>query len=259
MDILKQIIVKKREWVSFQKSNYSLEKLKMTFDYSRPSYSLSKKILEEKEIGIIAEFKRKSPSAGNIFIEADVVEVARAYHSAGASALSILTDVEFFGGSDQDLIRAREHVNIPILRKDFIIDPYQIHEAKSIGADIILLIAACLSREQVIEFSQLAKSIGLQVLLELHDEEELGHINQEVDFVGINNRSLKTFDVNIERSLQMAASIPDTYIKVAESGIDQPGQVRLFREHGYGAFLIGEHFMKSKLPGQLLQQFIQQI
>ncbi len=259
MDILAQIVGKKKEWVSSKKRSRSLEELKHFADYSRPVYSLSNNLREGKEVGIIAEFKRKSPSKGNIYIDADVVEVTTAYQSAGASAISILTDYEFFGGADEDLVKARKHLTVPVLRKDFIIDPYQIIEARAIGADIILLIAACLSKHQVGEFSQLAKSIGLEVLLELHDEEELGHISSDIDFVGINNRSLKTFDVNIERSLQMAASIPEGFIKVAESGIDEPEQVRLFKENGYGAFLIGEYFMKSRQPGQSLEKFIQQI
>lgn len=259
MDILAQIVDKKKEWVSFNKRKKSLEELKQTDAYSRPIYSLSASIRKGEGYGIIAEFKRKSPSKGIIFIDADVVEVTTAYQSAGASAISILTDHEFFGGADEDLVKARKHLTVPILRKDFIIDPYQIVEARAIGADIILLIAACLSKQQVSEFSQLAKSIGLEVLLELHDEEELGHISSDVDFVGINNRSLKTFDVNIERSLRMAASIPEGFIKVAESGIDEPEQVRLFKENGYGAFLIGEYFMKSRQPGQSLKHFIQQI
>lgn len=259
MDILAQIVGKKKEWVASKKRNKSLEELKHTADYSRSIYSLSTNIRAGNGHGIIAEFKRKSPSKGNIFIDADVVEVTKDYQSAGASAISILTDQEFFGGSDEDLINARKQLTIPILRKDFIVDPYQIVEAKSIGADIILLIAACLTKQQVSEFSQLAKSIGLEVLLELHDEVELEHISRDVDFVGINNRSLKTFDVNVERSLKMAAAIPDGYIKVAESGIDQPGQVRLFKDNGYGAFLIGEYFMKTRQPGQSLEQFIQQI
>lgn len=259
MDILSQIIAKKREWVSSRKRSISLEDLRMTSNYARSTFSLSKAIRLGKGQGIIAEFKRRSPSKGDIFIDADVVEVTTGYERAGASAISILTDHEFFGGSDEDLIQARKQLTIPILRKDFIIDPYQIVEAKSIGADIILLIAACLSKQEVAEFSQQAKALGLEVLLELHDADELGHISKEVDFVGINNRSLKTFDVNVERSLQMAAAIPADYIKVAESGIDQPEQVRLFKENGFEAFLIGEYFMKSRQPGQSLKQFVQQI
>lgn len=259
MSILAQIVEKKKEYLSYKKTNTSVDKLFDSKDYLRPTYSLSESIRKANSSGIIAEFKRRSPSKGDIFQGANAVEVTSGYQAGGASAVSILTDHDFFGGADEDLMHARKHLTIPILRKDFIIDDYQIHEARAIGADLVLLIASCLTVNQVKEYAHLAKSIGLEVLLELHDEDELNHVCSHVDFVGINNRSLKTFGVNIERSLRMAASIPDTYIKVAESGIDDPGQVRLFKEKGYGAFLIGECFMKTHQPGQALQQFIQQI
>jgi indole-3-glycerol phosphate synthase len=185
----------------------------------------------------------------------DPVEVTKAYQDAGASAVSILTDSHFFGGDDQDVMRARQVLDIPILRKEFIIDEYQVHEAKALGADLILLIAACLSREEVVRFSTLARSLGLEVLLELHDEDELEHVCETIDLVGINNRSLKTFDVNIARSLRMAGQLPKDKLKVAESGIDDPAQVKLFRENGYSAFLIGENFMKTNDPGMALNDF----
>jgi indole-3-glycerol phosphate synthase len=228
-------------------------------DYRRTTISLLEKVKASNDAAIIAEFKRKSPSKGNIYEQADVVQVITAYQKAGASAISILTDQEFFGGSDQDLIDARTHLNIPILRKDFIIDGYQIHEAKALGADVILLIAACLTIEEVKIFSELAKSLDLEVLLELHDEVELGHICSTVDFVGINNRSLKTFDVDIQRSLAMANAIPDSFCKVAESGINDPEQIKLFKSNGFEAFLIGEYFMKTHQPGVALEKLIQQI
>lgn len=259
MNILEKIVARKRVWVAEQQSKQPLEELRQSVYYKRSTFSLVDKIRQGNEAGIIAEFKRKSPSKGDIYANANVVGVVSGYQSAQASAISILTDVDFFGGSDQDLLEARPHLKIPILRKDFIIDPYQIHEAKAIGADIILLIAACLSVQEVKELSQLAKSLGLEVLLELHDEDELGHVSTHIDFVGINNRSLKTFEVNVERSLLMAASISNSYIKVAESGIDDPALVRLFKENGYGAFLIGEYFMKTQTPGLALEKFIQQI
>jgi len=246
-------------WVAQQQATKPIEELKQSLYYNRPTISLVDKIRLGNEAGIIAEFKRRSPSKGDIFANADVVEVVSGYQTAKASAVSILTDVEFFGGSDQDLLNARPHLTIPILRKDFIIDSYQIHEAKAVGADIILLIAACLSVHEVKELSQLAKSLGLEVLLELHDEDELGHVSTHIDFVGINNRSLKTFEVNVERSLLMASSISNSYIKVAESGIDDPALIRLFKENGFGAFLIGEYFMKTQDPGPALEKFIQQI
>lgn len=259
MTILDTIVQQKRKLVEVQQKKVTLEELKQSPYYNRTPISLGNIIRNNNEIGIIAEFKRKSPSKGDIFAEADVIEVTSGYQSAKASAISILTDMNFFGGSNEDLLFARPNLNIPILRKDFIIDPYQIHEAKSIGADLILLIAACLSVSEVNEFTLLAKSLGLEVLLELHDEEELGHVSEHVDLVGINNRSLKTFDVDVNRSLKMAAMIPNGFIKVAESGIDDPNMIRLFKENGFGAFLIGEHFMKTHQPGQALAEFIQKI
>ena len=259
MNILDTIIEKKKVEVSERKLKATLVDLQESIYYSRSTFSLVSKLNEADSSGIIAEFKRRSPSKGIINAHADVVEVTRAYQNGGAAAVSVLTDESFFGGSDADLLAIRAHLDIPILRKEFIIDEYQVHEAKSIGADLILLIAACLSPVEVKQLSSLAKSIGLEVLLELHDEDELGHICDTVDLVGINNRSLKTFDVNIERSLRMAEQIPKDKMKVAESGIDDPSQVRLFRENGYNAFLIGENFMKTTDPGTALSQFIKNI
>ncbi len=227
--------------------------------YTRKTISLVEGLSRPNASGIIAEFKRKSPSKGIINDQVDPVEVTKAYQDAGASAVSILTDEYFFGGNDQDLLRARQALDIPILRKEFIIDEYQVHEAKALGADLILLIAACLSKEEVIRFSTVARSLGLEVLLELHDEDELEHVCDTVDLVGINNRSLKTFDVNIERSLKMASQLPKGKLKVAESGIDDPAQVKLFKENGYSAFLIGENFMKTNDPGMALNEFRNQI
>lgn len=259
MNILEKIVTKKREWVAQQKAKVALEKVLEGANYRRATFSLLEKVRASNDAAIIAEFKRKSPSKGNIYEQADVVQVTTAYQKAGASAISILTDHEFFGGSDQDLVDARAQLSIPILRKDFIIDTYQIHEAKALGADVILLIAACLSADEVKIFSELAKSIGLEVLLELHDEVELGHVCSTVDFVGINNRSLKTFDVDIQRSLTMAAAIPGSFCKVAESGINDPDQIKLFKSNGFEAFLIGEYFMKTHQPGVALEKLIQQI
>lgn len=227
--------------------------------YIRKTISLVEGLSRPNASGIIAEFKRKSPSKGIINDQVDPVQVTKAYQDAGASAVSILTDEYFFGGNDQDLLRARQALDIPILRKEFIIDEYQVHEAKALGADLILLIAACLSKEEVVRFSTVARSLGLEVLLELHDEDELEHVCDTVDLVGINNRSLKTFDVNIERSLKMASQLPKGKLKVAESGIDDPAQVKLFKENGYSAFLIGENFMKTNDPGMALNEFRNQI
>jgi indole-3-glycerol phosphate synthase len=227
--------------------------------YTQKTISLEAGLSESSATGIIAEFKRKSPSKGIINDKSLPLDIALGYQNAGASAISILTDQVFFGGSEDDILKVRDSIHIPILRKEFIIDGYQIHESKSIGADLILLIAACLSPEEVKVLSQIAKSLGLEVLLELHDEEELGHICDTVNFVGINNRSLKTFDVDIERSLKMAEKIPADKIKIAESGIDDPTLIKLFRSNGYQGFLIGENFMKTTDPSLAIKEFIKNI
>lgn len=256
MNILDTIIEAKRIEVSQRVKEAPLSVLFQSPGYGRKIHSLSHVLLEGNTTGIIAEFKRRSPSKGIINASANPVLVTTAYQNHGAAAVSILTDYEFFGGSPEDLKACRSELTIPILRKDFIIDPYQIHESKAMGADLILLIAACLSPAQVQEFASLAKSIGLEVLLELHDEDELNHVCEEVDFVGINNRSLKTFDVDIERSLRMAAALPKGKIKIAESGIDDPTQVLRFQSNGYKGFLIGENFMKTENPGKAFQDFV---
>lgn len=259
MNILDTIVERKRTEVAERKQRKPLEVIKADALYTRKTISLVEGLSRPYASGIIAEFKRKSPSKGIINDRVDPVEVTKAYQDAGASAVSILTDACFFGGDDQDVVRARQVLDIPILRKEFIIDEYQVHEAKALGADLILLIAACLSKEEVVRFSTLARSLGLEVLLELHDEDELEHVCETVDLVGINNRSLKTFDVNIARSLRMAGQLPKDKLKVAESGIDDPAQVKLFRENGYSAFLIGENFMKTNDPGMALHEFRNQI
>ena len=259
MNILDTIVERKRAEVADRKQQKSLDMIKADAWYTRKTISLVEGLSRPNASGIIAEFKRKSPSKGIINDRVDPLEVTKAYQAAGASAVSILTDEYFFGGHDQDVLRARQVLDIPILRKEFIIDEYQVHEAKALGADLILLIAACLSKEEVVRFSTLARSLGLEVLLELHDEDELEHVCETVDLVGINNRSLKTFDVNIARSLRMAGHLPKDKLKVAESGIDDPDQVKLFRENGYSAFLIGENFMKTNDPGMALNEFRKQI
>ena len=259
MNILDTIVARKKAEVDERKKRKPLDVIKLDAFYIRNTISLVKGLSRPYASGIIAEFKRKSPSKGVINDRVDLLEVTKGYQDAGASAVSILTDEYFFGGDDQDVVRAREVLDIPILRKEFIIDEYQVHEAKALGADLILLIAACLTKEEVVRFSTVARSLGLEVLLELHDEDELGHVCETVDLVGINNRSLKTFDVNIARSLKMAEQLPKDKLKVAESGIDDPTQVKLFKENGYSAFLIGENFMKTNDPGKALDEFSKQI
>ena len=257
MTILDTIIAQKRIEIATKKQVTDVVFFQQQPDYTRECISLKSSLQLPGASGLIAEFKRKSPSKGWINAAANPKEVTFMYQEAGASGVSILTDQIFFGGDDEDIISCRSALNIPVLRKEFIVDPYQVHESKSIGADVILLIAACLKKKEVVSLASIAHDIGLEVLLELHDEDELDHVCNDVDLVGINNRSLKTFDVNIERSLRMAEKLPDDKLKVAESGIDQPEQVRLFRENGYKGFLIGETFMKFPDPGKAFREFIE--
>ena len=255
MNILDAIIKQKRTEVAEKQKLIPVDVVKQSEYFTRQVFSMKQSLLDPSKTGIIAEFKRKSPSKGTINQVADVVHVTEAYTKNGASALSVLTDEHFFGGSPNDLVRARVN-NLPIIRKDFIIDEYQVVESKAMGADAILLIAACLSPLEVKQLAEFAVLIGLEVLLELHDETELEHICDKIDLVGINNRNLKTFDVDIDRSLAMAAKIPSDKIKIAESGISTVENIRLFRKNGFSGFLIGENFMKQENPGVAFEQFV---
>jgi indole-3-glycerol phosphate synthase len=258
MNILETIIEQKQKEVAFNKVQTPLEVLRTSAHFDRPCLSLKSFLLDPSKTGIIAEFKRRSPSKGIIHPNPDVLAITTAYSEGGASALSVLTDENFFGGSNEDLILARKN-NIPILRKDFIIDPYQIEEAKSIGADVILLIAACLTKEEVQSLASYAIDLGLEVLLELHDESELNHVCNEIDIVGINNRNLKTFEVDIEQSIRMANQIHPSKVLVAESGISGIDQIKYFKEKGFSGFLMGEYFMKHADPGEAFKNFVKQL
>ena len=258
MSILDDIISFKRQEVEKRKKDVGLDELEKREFFSREIISLKQSLLDEARTGIIAEFKRRSPSKGIINNAADVNKVTTAYVKGGASALSILTDEYFFGGSESDLLRARIH-EIPILRKDFIVDKYQLVESRAMGADVILLIAACLSPKEVRDLAAFAKELELEVLLELHGENELAHVCDEIDLVGINNRNLKTFEVDIERSLAMADKIPAGKIRIAESGISKIENIKLFREHGFKGFLMGEHFMKQADPGRAFEEFVSKL
>lgn len=259
MNILDKIIESKRRSVREKKSKYDIKSLQDSIFFKRECASLSKRLNEQHSTGIIAEFKRRSPSKGVINNKSGIVDVVNDYEKYGAAGISVLTDEEFFGGNDADLLKARETVTIPLLRKDFIIDEYQIVEAKSIGADVILLIAACLSAKKVEELAAVGKKLGLEILLELHDEKELDHICNEIDMVGINNRNLKTFEVDIERSLRMGEKIPIEKTKIAESGISSVENIRLFKENGFKGFLIGENFMKESGPGKAFEKFVTEL
>lgn len=255
MSILDTIIAQKFKEVASRKMHAPIAQLETAAHFVRETLSLKQSILDPSKTGIIAEFKRKSPSKGIINNTADVLSVTQAYTAFGASGLSVLTDEDFFGGHTNDLITARTNV-LPILRKDFIVDEYQILEAKAMGADVILLIASCLSKESVKTLAAFAKSLQLEVLLELHHQNELDHINEYIEIVGINNRNLNTFEVDIENSIRMAEQLGTQFVKVAESGIKSPEDVIRFKKHGFDAFLIGENFMKNTNPEMAFQTFV---
>jgi len=256
MNILDTIVEEKYREVKEKKELFPIKLLEKSLFFENKNISIKEYILRDDKFGIIAEFKRKSPSKGMINEYASVEKVSIGYMQAGASALSILTDEKFFGGSMNDLTTARKFNFCPILRKDFIIDEYQIIEAKSIGADAILLIASILEPNRVLSLAKFAKSLGLEILLELHEQEELGHINQFVDLVGVNNRNLKDFSVDINKSIQMAQSIPNEFVKIAESGISSIDNLLEFKSNGFNGFLIGERFMNSSQPEIACKNFI---
>jgi indole-3-glycerol phosphate synthase len=258
MNILQTIIEHKKIEVAERKKVIPQQVLMETQQFNKKCFSLIESLTREGSTGIIAEFKRKSPSRGFINEHADVYEVTTGYTQAGAACLSVLTDTDFFGGSTADLVIARVN-NIPILRKDFIIDNYQIVEAKARGADVILLIAACLTPTEVSSLAKFAVSIGLEVLLELHDESELAHICDETILVGINNRNLKDFKVDIDASLRMAKLISNDKIKIAESGISDVSIIHTFKNAGFKGFLIGEMFMKEANPALAFNNFVQNL
>lgn len=258
MNILQKIIFHKQEELEVRRAMVPEAELMASMHFRKPCRSLCASLTKPGASGIIAEFKRKSPSLGWIHQHANVLQVTQHYAQAGASGLSVLTDHEFFGGSTEDLVAARQN-DIPILRKDFIIDPYQVVAAKAMGADVILLIAACLTVQQTKLLAAFAKEMKLEVLLEIHEEAELAHICENIDMVGVNNRNLKTFTSNINLSLRLASKIPAGRIKIAESGISSTAAVRRLREAGFSGFLMGGHFMKQQHPGAALKHFIAEL
>ena len=255
--ILEKITAYKREEVEAKKKALPLTLLQQSELFNRGCISMAEAI-QNSNTGIIAEHKRRSPSKAVINDKTALPVAVSGYEKAGASAISILTDTRFFGGSLDDLLLARNSVSLPLLRKEFIIDPYQIFEAKAHGADAILLIAACLSESELKQFSTIAKSLGLDVLLEVHNELELERsLHTDVDMIGVNNRNLKTFEVSIETSKILADKIPSEYVKISESGISNTEAIRELRPYGYRGFLIGEHFMKTEEPGVSAKKFIE--
>jgi len=259
MDILQKIVRRKADILALQKERITLDDLQKSVFFERKTFSLKKTLMNGTSSGIIAEFKRKSPSKGIINNTAKPQQTALGYVQAGASGVSVLTDSTFFGGSNDDLTAVRKSINAPVLRKDFIIDPYQIYEAKSIGADVILLIAEILTRQQVKTFVQVAHSLGLEVLLELHDETQKEKIFYGIDMIGINNRNLKTFQVDIQQSLTLIQKLPAKMVYVSESGLSNPDDILKLKKQGFQGFLIGETFMKTAQPVSACKNFIQQL
>jgi indole-3-glycerol phosphate synthase len=256
MNILDKINENKRREIAEAKEKVTVDQLKESPYFNRTTNSLKAALQSKGASGIIAEFKTQSPSMGVINEEAEASEVTAGYVAGGASGLSVLTDEAYFGGSFEDLAKARwANPKTPILRKDFMLDPYQIIEAKAHGADVILLIAESLSKQLLLELTQTAKDIGLEVLVEVHSAEELDKLNPLVDIVGINNRNLKTFDVDINTSIQLSELIPAQFLKISESGISSPESIVQLRAAGFHGFLIGETFMKTEDPGKACAEF----
>lgn len=259
MNILDKIVADKRKEVDLKKSLLPISQWEASTLFKRGTTSLAH-ALRNSSSGIIAEHKRRSPSKATINQNTNVGQVARGYEKAGVCGMSVLTDIKYFGGSLEDLILARACVAMPLLRKEFIIDEYQILEAKAHGADVILLIAAILTREEIKTFSELAKSLNLDVLLEVHNEEELHKaIMPSLDMLGVNNRNLKTFEVSLETSKSLSKLIPDEFVKVSESGISSTAAIKDLKQFGYQGFLIGENFMRTDNPGESAKTFINQL
>ncbi|MEW7292563.1 indole-3-glycerol phosphate synthase TrpC [Aquimarina sp. 2304DJ70-9] len=259
MNILDKIVADKYKEVELKKSVIPIKQLEHSVLFNRKTTSLAQ-ALRNSTTGIIAEHKRRSPSKAVINQKVSVQDVALDYETAGACGMSVLTDGKYFGGSLDDLILARAAVQMPLLRKEFIIDEYQLLEAKAHGADVILLIAAVLTRDQIKALSEFAKSLSLDVLLEVHNQEELEKsIMPSLDMLGVNNRNLKTFEVSTAISKSLSTQIPDEFVKISESGISSIEAIKDLKQYGYEGFLIGENFMKTENPGASAVEFIKSL
>lgn len=254
-DILQTIVAHKRIELARQEEAVSLDSLIKQLDTLRPSRSM-RQSLADSPTGIIAEFKRRSPSKGWIAQEADPAVIVPGYERAGASGISVLTDQEFFGGTLDDLHAVRPLIQLSVLRKDFIVSPYQLFQAKLVGADVVLLIAAALTVEECKSLGKLAHQLQMEVLLEIHAEKELDYLHENVDLLGVNNRNLGTFHTDVENSFRLAQKLPKEYLWVSESGISQPETIRQLRKAGFRGFLMGERFMKTSSPEQALSDFL---
>jgi indole-3-glycerol phosphate synthase len=260
MTILDKIVVKKKKEIQTAMSAIPATKLEESELFRRECYSFRDFLLDQARTGIIAEFKRASPSKGIINEKANIIQVTQGYVAAGASALSVLTDKSFFGGSKQDLLEARKVNKVPILRKEFILNEYQIIEAKAFGAAIILLIAAILKPGEITSLTGVAKSLGMNVLLEVHDKQELERsICDNLDAIGVNNRNLADFSVSVQRSYELVESIPDRFLKISESGISNTQTIKELKVAGFNGFLIGENFMKQPNPAKAMEEFVKEL
>ncbi len=258
MTILEQIVAQKKVEVAKRKVERPIAVLERGPFFKNETLSLKSFLLNPDKTGIIAEFKRASPSKGIINEEATVEEVTMGYAQHGASGISVLTDEEFFGGSLADLVAATVN-EVPLLRKDFMIDEYQLIEAKAYGAEVILLIAACLTKDEVKTLAASAKRLGLEVLLEIHNEEELDHVCDDVDLIGVNNRNLKTFVVDVQTSFSLIDKMPFDKPAVAESGITDVQTILSLKRAGFKGFLIGEAFMKAADPAIAFAEFVTEL
>lgn len=258
INILDKIIANKRLEIERHKKETSINELEKRLSTITNPASF-KEAIKNSRTGIIAEFKRRSPSRDWIFKDAKIEDVIPLYSQNGASAISVLTDMDFFGGELADLELAESLTKTPLLRKDFVVDEYQLYQAKISGASAILLIASALTIDETKQLAKKAKELNLDVLLEIHNEQELHHINDKVDVVGVNNRNLGTFVTDIQISFDLADKIPNDFIKISESGISQPQTVIDLQQAGYKGFLMGENFMKTSNPGKALEDFINQL
>ena len=260
MFILDKINREKLLEIEKAKQKVSINELKDYPFFNRQVNSLASNLKKSDASGIISEFKVKSPSKGIIHPGANVEAITKGYVKAGVSGLSVLTDQQFFGGSLENLVKARKaNPKIPILRKDFILDPYQIYQARAFGADIILLIAASLTKSQMEELSGVASDLNLEVLAEVHREEEIEKVPSGVDLIGVNNRDLKTFKVDIETSVRLFSLLPSSPVKISESGISSVESILKLKKAGYLGFLLGENFMKAENPAEACSEFIKNI
>lgn len=258
--ILDEIVANRKEEVSKQKLKIPLAEIKSQIDFSIVRNSLSARLQTNGASGIIAEFKRRSPSKGVINDRVQPEIVTKGYAEAGTSGLSVLTDGKYFGGSTADFTAARNANPLtPLLRKDFMVDEYQLYESRQLNADVILLIAAVLGKAEISRFTSIAHELGMEVLLELHDESEIDKIDNEVDMIGINNRNLKDFKVDMDRSLKLLDQLPAKAVKISESGLSDPETVDFLRKRGFQGFLMGESFMKAENPATACLDFISRL